>query len=88
MWAISKKFRITEQKTSQVKQPWVISIFYNSQTIINYLKECDRHGDQALKIQIYQKAKKLVQQGYDISIRWVLGHSGVEGNEKADKAAK
>ena len=43
---------------------------------------------QALKIQIYQKAKKLVQQGHSISIRWVPSHSGVEGNEKADKAAK
>ena len=37
---------------------------------------------------IYQKAKKLVQQGHDISVRWVPGHSGVEGNERADKAAK
>lgn len=41
-----------------------------------------------MKMQIYQKAKKLVQQGHDISVRWVPGHSGVEGNEKADKATK
>lgn len=39
-------------------------------------------------MQIYQKAKKLAQQGHDISVRWVPGHSGVEGNERADKAAK
>lgn len=39
-------------------------------------------------MQIYQKAKKLVQKGHSISIRWVPGHSGIEGNERADKAAK
>ena len=39
-------------------------------------------------MQIYQKAKKLVQQGHSIFVRWVPGHSGIEGNEKADKAAK
>ncbi len=39
-------------------------------------------------MQIYQKAKKQVQQGHEISVRWVLGHSRIEGNERADKAAK
>lgn len=39
-------------------------------------------------MQIYQKAKELVQQGHSISVRWVPGHSGIEGNERTDKAAK
>ena len=42
----------------------------------------------SLKLQIYQKAEKLVQQGHSIFVRWVPSHSGIEGNEKADKAAK
>lgn len=29
-----------------------------------------------------------MQQGHKISIRWVSGHSKIEGNERADKAAK
>ena len=37
---------------------------------------------------IHQKARKLVQQGHEISVTWVPGHSGVEGNERADKVAK
>ena len=40
-------------------------------------------------MQIYKKARQLVQQGHGIFIRWVPGHSEVvEENEKADKAAK
>ena len=39
-------------------------------------------------MQIYQKAKKLVQQGHSISIRWVPSHSGGEENERADEIAK
>ena len=39
-------------------------------------------------MQIYQKAKKLVQQGHSIFVICVPGHSGIEGNERADKAAK
>lgn len=56
--------------------------------MINNLRECNSSVAQALKMQIYQKAKMLVQQGHDISVRWVPGHSGVEGKEKADKATK
>ncbi len=88
MWGISEAFKIAEQKTREIRQPWVIGIFCDSQTAINHLKECDSAEGQALKMQIYQKAKKLLQQGYEISVRWVPGHSGIEGNERADKAAK
>ena len=88
MWGISEAFKVAEQKTEKIRQPWVISIFCDSQTVINNLRECGSYVGQALKMQIYQKAKKLVQQGHDISIRWVPGYSGVEGNKRANKAAK
>ena len=48
----------------------------------------DSKEGQALKAQIYQKAKQLVQQRHQISICWVPSHCGIEGNEKADLAAK
>lgn len=41
-----------------------------------------------MKMQIYEKVQRRVQQRYDISIRWIPGHSKVEGNERADRAAK
>ena len=42
----------------------------------------------ALKIQIYQKASQLTQQGRRVSVYWIPGHSGLEGKKRADKAAK
>ncbi len=62
MWGISEALKIAEQKTQDIRQPWVISIFCDSQTVINHLKECDSAEGQELKMQIYQKAKKLIQQ--------------------------
>lgn len=39
-------------------------------------------------MQIYEKPRRLIDQGHSIFIRWVPGHSEVEGNERADEAAK
>ena len=39
-------------------------------------------------MQIYQKTRKLVQQGHSVFIKWVSGHNRVEENERADKTAK
>ena len=88
IWGISEAFKVAEEKTRQVQETWVINIFCDSQTTINNLRECNVYAGQALKLQIYQKAQKLVEQGHSISVAWVPGHSGVEGNERADKAAK
>ena len=63
MWSISEAFKVAEQKTGAIRQPWVISIFCDSQTVINNLRECGSWVGQALKIQIYQKAKKLANKG-------------------------
>jgi ribonuclease HI len=34
------------------------------------------------------KASELVQKGIEVTLQWVPSHIGIEGNEKADKAAK
>lgn len=62
MYGIPKAFKIKEEKTSAIWQPQIISIFWDSQTIIDYFKQCKNAASQVLKMQIYQKAKKLVQQ--------------------------
>ena len=85
MWGVSEVFKIV---TRQVQEPWVINIFCDSQSIINNLRQCNVGAGQALKLQMYQKAQELVERGHSIFIRWIPGHSGVEGNERADKAAK
>ena len=48
----------------------------------------DSKEGQALKAQIYQKTKQLVQQRHQISICWFPCHCGIKRNEKADLAAK
>ena len=88
IWGISEAIKVAEQRSREVLHSLVISIFYDSQTTINNLREDHSSGGQALKRQIYQKTEWQVQQGYDISIRWIPGHSKIEGNEKADRAAK
>ena len=48
----------------------------------------DYKAGQALKAQIYQKVEQLIQQGHEISVRWVPGYSKVERNEMVDKVVK
>lgn len=60
IWGISEAFKVAEEKTKQVQEPWVISIFCDWQTTINNLRECNVYAGQALKLQLYQKAQKLV----------------------------
>ena len=52
------------------------------------MKSTGDSADQALKTQIHHKTKLLIQQGLKILVCWVPSHSGLEGNEKADAAAK
>ena len=88
IWGISETLKVAGQKAIRTQQHLAVSIFCDSQTIINKLAKMDSSAGQALKIQIYQKADQLTQQGHSISVYWVPGHSGLEGNERADKAAK
>ncbi len=41
-----------------------------------------------VKIQIYKQARQLLIYGGEVIVRWIPSHSGIEGNERADKAAK
>lgn len=73
MWGISEAVKVAEYRTREVQNASVISIFCDSQTAINNLREDNSFAGQALKMQIYQKTERLVQKGM---------------NEKADRAAK
>jgi len=88
MWGISEAVKIAEQKCFKAPKPLVISIFCDSQHAIDQLKILDCKAGKALKAQIYQKVGQLIQQGHRISVCWIPSHCKVEGNEKADKAAR
>lgn len=57
IWGVSEAFKIAEKKTRQVQKLWVINLFYDLQTTISNLKECNVYIDQTLKLQIDQKSK-------------------------------
>ncbi len=88
MWGISEAVKIVEQMCLKTQQPLFISIFCDSQHAINRLKVLDCSAGQALKAQIYQKVDQLIRQRHELSLYWVPSHCKVEGNEKADQAAK
>jgi ribonuclease HI len=43
---------------------------------------------QATAIDISYKAQKLMNKSIEVILQWVPSHIDIEGNEKADKAAK
>ena len=43
---------------------------------------------QAIAIDISVRAQTLVDKGIEVILQWVPSHIGIEGNERADKAAK
>ena len=86
MWDISEAVKVAEQRNLQ--QPSIISIFCDSQHAINRLKVMDCKAGQALKAQIYQKVGQLIQEGQEILVCWVPSHCKIQGNERADKAAR
>ena len=65
-----------------------ITVFSDSQAAIKQLQESKSNAGQALKIQILKRAKQPYIHGGELVVRWIPSHSGIEGNERADKAAK
>ena len=66
-----------------------VTIFCDSQKalkVIRHAASCNEN--RFLRNLIYQKAEELQRNGHLVAIRWIPGHSGLIGNEKADLAAK
>ena len=60
-----------------------VTILLDSQAAIARLRHTQPGPGQALAIQAHAIAK-----GLHVTIQWVPGHAGVEGNERADQVAK
>ncbi len=87
LWGISEALKIA-LKESTSKKICRVTVFSDSQTALKQLRNVKSNAGQALKSQIFRLAKQLYNRGGEVIVRWIPSHKGIEGNERADNAAK
>ena len=88
LWAISEALDTAMRETSTANNT-LITIFCDSQKALTAIRQPpSQKENRFLRGQIYYKAENLVGDGHIVVRRWIPGHAGLTGNEKADLAAK
>ena len=88
LWAFSNALGIAVKKTLNAKDV-PITVSCDSQKALRAIEHSPYHKEnQFLRSLIHEKAEKFENNGHYIAIRWIPGHSGIIGNEKADQVAR
>ena len=88
LWTIMEVLEIATRETSAVNNT-VITIFCDSQKALTAIRQpFSQKKNRFLRRQIGYRAEKLKTNGHTTVCKWVLSHTGLIGNKKADFAAR
>ena len=71
-----------------VKKDKKVIINTDNQASIQAIEDPRKHSGQAFVIAIIQWISTLRGEGYTVELHWIPAHTGIDGNEMADREAK
>jgi ribonuclease HI len=88
LFAIAEALKLSNRQLIGNKQTNTIQIYTDSSAALRRMQDANPGPGQGITEIIVQRERILRHAGWKIEYHWVPGHSKVEGNEVADKAAK